>query len=68
MPDIVDRDEQAVSHEDDELRHVYLDDATVLLDDREVRVIDASEPDNLEWNQIMRRAHRAVPYARRNRG
>ena len=59
MPGIVDDDEQRVCHEDDFLRH-YLDDATVLLDDREVRVV-ADEPDQMEWRQILRRAPRAVP-------
>lgn len=66
MPDMVDRDEMCVSHEDDALRH-YLDDATALLDDTEVLTVpvDRSEPDEMEWKRITRRAPRAVPYPRR---
>ncbi len=63
-PGMVDDDRDRISHEDDELRH-WLADATVLdCEDREVYVVSADAPDEMEMKRRTRRAPRAQRFDR----
>lgn len=60
----IDREQQCVSLDDDELRHAYLEDATVLLDDVDVYVVPADEPDEKWFKARLGRAPRPTRFDR----